>query len=101
MAFYFMRIHAKINHALRQIKQILFSVSRTQSNSDEILLAPVKIDRKCGYIDQTGKIVIKPQFDGAGRFQEGLAPVKLGSPWGYIDKNGKMVINPQFDGAGR
>jgi hypothetical protein len=33
-------------------------------------LAAVKIGGKWGYIDKTGKIVIKPQFDEAGDFQK-------------------------------
>lgn len=30
--------------------------------------------------------VIKPQFDGAWSFSEGLARVKIGDKWGYINK---------------
>ena len=55
---------------------------------------------KRGFIDKTGKLVIDPQFDGAGNFAEGLARVSIGNKWGFIDKTGKYVINPQFDGAG-
>jgi hypothetical protein len=36
-------------------------------------LYPVQVDGKCGYINRTGKIVIKPQFDEARGFFEGLA----------------------------
>ncbi|PGH40624.1 MAG: hypothetical protein CRN43_01930, partial [Candidatus Nephrothrix sp. EaCA] len=97
MAFYFMRIHAKINHALRQIKQILLSVFR---QSDKIPLAPVQIGNKWGYIDKNGKRVIKPQFEDAWEFQEGLARIQLGGKYGFIDKNGEIVIKPQFDYAG-
>ncbi|MCD4824860.1 MAG: WG repeat-containing protein [Phycisphaerae bacterium] len=52
-----------------------------------------------GYIDETGKVVIKPQFKYAAHFSEGLASVSsrsaLGSGGGYIDTNGKMVIKPE------
>ena len=30
--------------------------------------------------------VIKPQFDGAGSFSDGLAGVEIGDKWGYISK---------------
>ena len=53
--------------------------------------------------EQTGRVVVNPQFDAALRFADGLAAVRIGDEntgkWGYIDKQGKMVINAQFDDA--
>lgn len=54
---------------------------------------------KYGYIDRTGKISIKPQFDFAGNFSEELAVVEVNGKFGYIDKSGQFVINPTFDWA--
>src|SRR6218665_2984939 len=62
-------------------------------------MAWIELGGKRGYIDSTGKMVIKPQFNLAMDFKEGLARIKLGSKWGYIDSTGKMVIKPQFDDA--
>ena len=42
---------------------------------------------------------IKPQFEDARPFSEGLASVKIEGRWGYIDKSGEYVIRPQFDDA--
>ena len=65
----------------------------------------VKVGDKYGFIDKRGKFVLRPQFERARRFSEGLAPVKVGSrrtgKWGFIDKTGKLVIKPQFDAAFR
>jgi hypothetical protein len=54
-------------------------------------------DRKGGYIDKTGQMIIPPQFSRARPFHEGLAAVQpFGTnDWGYIDKSGKLVIQPQ------
>jgi hypothetical protein len=56
-----------------------------------------------GYIDKTGNLIIKPVFDDAMYFNEGLAAVFIGKrfegKWGYIDTSGKMVIEPQFENA--
>ena len=60
-------------------------------------LFPIIENGKYGYIDQAGKVVIKPQFDLAKSFSEGLARVKVGDKWGFIDLTGKVVIHPQFD----
>lgn len=52
---------------------------------------------KCGYISRDGKFAIRPQFESAVSFSEGMAAVKLDNRWGYVDSTGKIVINPQFD----
>lgn len=56
---------------------------------------------KYGYIDKTGKVVIKGNFVEARPFSDGLAVVRNDYyQFGYIDKTGKSVINPQFNHAG-
>ncbi len=53
-----------------------------------------------GYIDKTGKWVIRPRFTSASGFSEGLAVVEeqYGN-LGYIDQAGKLVIPPKYDVA--
>ncbi|MBU3187647.1 WG repeat-containing protein, partial [Clostridium estertheticum] len=57
----------------------------------------IEIGGKWGFINKTGEIVIKPQFDFACNFSEGLAAIKVEGKSGFINKNGKIVIKPQFD----
>ena len=65
---------------------------------------------KWGYLDKTGEWAIKPSFEIATDFSEGLAAVKVSVgkkagqkeptyKWGYIDHSGNFAIQPQFDGA--
>jgi len=54
-----------------------------------------KFGNKYGFVDHSGKVVIKPQFDLTFHFSEGLAAVRIGGKWGYVDKSGKMVIKPK------
>jgi hypothetical protein len=64
-------------------------------------LLPVTVDGKSGYIDRTGKIVVRPQFSAGGPFSEGRAYVRVGAKWGYIGEDGHMAIEPQFVSAGQ
>lgn len=54
---------------------------------------------KFGYMDETGRVVIKPQFDRAYPFTEGLAAVWIGNEAGFIDPSGKIVIPLQYYSA--
>jgi hypothetical protein len=44
-----------------------------------------------GYMDRTGKIVIRPQFEWAGIFSGGIAPALLDDRCTRIDKTGKVI----------
>lgn len=60
-------------------------------------LAIIKFNNKWCYINKTGKLVMKTDFDDIGPFDEGLAPFILNSKQGYINKEGKIVISPIFN----
>lgn len=47
---------------------------------------------KFGFIDRTGRDVVKPAFEDAKAFSEGLAAVCLDGRWGYIDTSGQLHI---------
>ncbi len=58
------------------------------------------IEKKFGFIDRNGKVVIKNIFDEAENFSEGLAAVGTLINgviiYGYINKKGEYSIRPQF-----
>lgn len=77
--------------------------------------APAKDARTSlyGYLDETGKWSIKPQFSTASEFSEGLATISRitrsggedgdwdeAELYGFIDSSGKAVIPPQYSSAG-
>src|SRR5271165_7059528 len=56
-------------------------------------------DKKFGYIDNTGKFVIKPTFDKASPFSGKLARVETGEKVAFIDRSGTVVFGKTFDYA--
>jgi len=54
-------------------------------------------DDKIGYINNYGKIVIKPNYTVGYDFSEGLASVREYDKYGFIDSEGKYVIEPKYD----
>ncbi len=58
-------------------------------------------ERKWGFLDKTGKIVINFQYDDVLPFSQGLCAALRDGKWGYIDKQGYTVIDFQYDTADR
>jgi len=83
---------------------ILFAamVALLQSNSMSYASSPTP-RYTYGYINKTGKIVIKPELEAAFCFSNGLAPAGVYNgkemKYGYLNKGGNFVIQPQFEDA--
>ncbi|HEU0133555.1 MAG TPA: WG repeat-containing protein, partial [Allosphingosinicella sp.] len=67
-------------------------------------LEPAQIGDKWGFVDETGKVVIPPRFDGARGFgEDGLAIVRVAGPGryerreGFIDKAGTFVVPARYE----
>ena len=89
---------SKASEAVEKTDTEISPVGRQYSLSD---LAPTldKESGKWGFM-QFGEWVIKPRFDAAGDFADGLAAVSLGGKWGYVGKSGSSVIPFKFEQAG-
>jgi hypothetical protein len=60
-------------------------------------LAKVKLEKKWGYIDSTGNVVVQPKYNEVENFSDGRARVRLGQKWGLVDTTGAEIIKPTFD----
>lgn len=62
-------------------------------------MAPFRAaDKKFGFINESGKVVIPAQFESVGYFKDGLSWAKTADrKLGYINPKGEWVIKPQFD----
>lgn len=67
--------------------------------ASQTLLCPVPVNRKYGFMDGAGRIVIQPRFDNVRLFSEGMAVVAVAGKYGYIDEKGQQIISLQYDDA--
>jgi len=86
-----------MKHLIIFLITITFSVCHGQTTDKHLF--QIYENGKIGFIDSTGKVVIKPIFRSAGEFSEGLAGVRINGTYGYIDVTGNFVIQAQFDYA--
>ncbi len=70
-------------------------------------LACVQRDRRYGFIDRTGRMVIAPKYDYAHEFSEGVLSVRMRGKgddrrlFGYVNTKGHVVIPARYVSAGR
>lgn len=92
-----------MQHLLPAALAVLAAVGTTgcgrQAPADGPLFAAADGNR-WGYIDSRGNFAIKPRFDDAQTFSEGLAAVSKAGRWGYVDRKGTEVIPLRFRAAG-
>lgn len=51
-------------------------------------VAPVEVNKKWGYINTSGKIIIAPKYDYVTAFNDDIATAKVGKQWYIINKQG-------------
>jgi hypothetical protein len=73
----------------------LFDEAEAFSNG----VAWVKIGKKWGVIDKTGKMLIPPEYYFHNAFADGLALVTIGGKFRYIDKTGNIIIQQDYEQA--
>lgn len=70
----------------------------TRVSNPNLLLIPVQSQGgSWGYCDNSGRIIIRPQFEAARSFSESLAAVCLNGRWGFINRDGYVVASCQYD----
>lgn len=78
-------------------------LAQTQSiapKPPEALFPLCRVAKMCGYIDQTGKVVVSQIYANTARFSEGHGRVEtVSGKFGFVDANGKVVVPPKFEDA--
>ena len=53
----------------------------------------IVVEKKWGFINRNGEIVIEPQFDWVREFSDGMCQASKGGKWGYIDQTGRWAFD--------
>lgn len=78
-----------------QVKPIAANVA-TQAAQTAARWIPAGENDKWGYQEANGRWVLKPRFEEAEPFEDGLAKAKSEGKWGIILPTGKWLHQPQF-----
>lgn len=60
-------------------------------------LQPIMKKNKWGYANSEGKILIKPEFEAAKDYSDGLAFIQFDGKWGIINEIPAYVVKPIYD----
>ena len=60
-------------------------------------MARIMYKGKYGFINGSGKVVIKPQYDKVGFFEDDIVYVKKNKKAGYLDKKGKVIMELNYN----
>jgi len=63
----------------------------------ETVFLPAKSNGMFGWMDQTGTIIIQPQYTNVGFFKDGLAWAEKNGKYGFVNKANKVIVPFQFE----
>ncbi len=86
----------KSTYLILAIVLMAISVSLMAQTSE---LIPYRKGDKWGYCDRNKKIVIKPKYESADPFSDGLAWVQINDKWVLINREDKEITKCKYDFA--
>lgn len=72
-----------------------------KSDAQEIALFSIEEEGKYGFINQSGDVVIDPQYLEVNEFNEGFAGVRIDGRYGFINSKGELALPAIYDYVGR
>jgi len=76
---------------------IMPALAATQSSMQSpARLYPFLSNGLWGYIDRTGRVIVKPTLEWADDFAEGMGRIRVNGKYGFINTVGKLVVIPQY-----
>ena len=77
------------------------AAARRDMDDDELLGCMALRPGGCAeFIDETGRVVIRRNWDSEEPFREGVAAIEQNGRWGFMDPTGESIIPPQWERVG-
>ena len=72
------------------------------TSNDQLFPIFAKTDRRfvVGYINNSGDVLIEPQFASGGPISDGMGRVQARGKWGYVDPTGNFLVPPKYFAVG-
>ena len=84
--------------SIKKENNISNNVQSVSSSPEE--LVKLFSDNQFGFINLSGQIVIKPQFEYVSDFHEGIAIARTKeNKYGFINRKGEWIVPPVYDGV--
>jgi hypothetical protein len=88
-----------VNANGKEIAPFIFDIDRNTASTFQQGKCRFSMQRQWGFVDTSGKIIVKPQYRNVGNFSDQMAWVQNTSSgnFGYIDSTGNEVISATRD----
>lgn len=84
-----------VESTFAEISEFKFSTLEKLRKDPHLILGSLE-EKRFGYMNVFGELVIPAQYTLARPFSEGMAAVMMDGKWGYINTSGKLVIPCEF-----
>jgi hypothetical protein len=75
-----------------------FAATANAQERPQFRLFAIRQGGKWGFIDRSGKVVVKPGFDEVGARSEGTWAVRCGQKWGFVaEASGRLSVTPRYE----
>jgi len=80
--------------------RVPFNYDYLEGPADGAILFVVRREKKIGYLNKAGDVIVTPSLDDGKMFADGVAAAKQGGKWGLIDKAGRWLVSARFIAIG-
>lgn len=78
---------------------ITYSVRKLDAQRIELILIPIEVEGKWGYVNYKDSLIVEPIYEEAYPTYDLRGRIKQKGKYGYINEKGEIIIRPKYDYA--